>query len=209
MKKVALTLVLLTFVALMSSAAYADKYEIGADVAIKVQYFRFTDSTLGDLNLENGIYVGVEAYKQLFVPNLYFGVEAGWAGTNSSPNSVYGELVPNNVDVDVNYIPIEFNAKYVIPIQPSLKLSLGGGFSYNYFKMNVDVFNYSTSGDDWVFGGQFFAALDYQFCNNAFLGVEAKYQLTENLNLHTSGRSFSTDTSADNFRVGLNLGYRF
>jgi len=212
MKNLFLALVLIAFVALGTSGANAQKYEIGADVAVKVEYFRFTDSTMEDLNLQNGIYIGVEAYKQVFVPNLFFGAEVGWAGTDSSAGVFNNALFLGSVDLDVSYVPIEFNMKYVIPIQPCLKLDFGGGLSLNYFNLNVDSHRFglgSTSADDWAFGGQFFSSVNYTFSNNLFLGLEAKYQLTQNITLHSSGISFPTDMSADNFRIGGQFGYKF
>jgi hypothetical protein len=208
MKKIVLSFILITFVIFASSGVHAQRYELGADVAVKVDYFRFMDSTLGDLDLQNGVYVGIEAYKQLLCPNLYLGAEVGWAGTDASAGVWRNELLLNSVDLDVTYVPIEFNAKYVIPIQPCLKLDLGAGLSLNYFKLSVDSSQLglgSGSDSDWAFGGQFFTALNYTFSNNLFLGVEAKYQLTQNLTI----RGLPSDVSADNLRIGGQFGYKF
>jgi hypothetical protein len=205
MKKLVLSFILLTCVILASSGVQAQRYEIGADVAVKVDYFRFMDSTLGDLNLQNGVYVGIEAYKQLLVPNLFFGMEVGWAGTDSSSGVWRNQLLLSSIDLDISYVPIEFNVKYVIPIQPGLKLDFGGGLSYNYLKFNIDGFFGSASDSDWVFGGQFFTALNYTFTNNLYLGVEVKYQLTQNI----KDLGLPSDVSADNLRVGGQFGYKF
>ena len=211
MKKVCFVLFLLSFV-VASSFAHAQTYQIGADVALKVQYFRLMDKDLHDFNAENGIFVGIEAYKQLFAPNLYFGVETGWAGTNGDVTAL-----GVNIDSEVTYVPIEFNAKYVIPLSQCLNLSLGGGISYNFFNLDstatINVFGTpfrtSLSVDDWVFGGQFFAGLDYKFTQNLFAGIGVKYQLTEDLTFQTRGFAVETETSADNLRVGMQIGYMF
>ena len=205
-------LLLLFSVVMVSSLAQAQTYQLGADVALKVQYFRFMDRDIQDTNAENGVFIGIEAYKQLFIPNLYFGIETGWAGTSGSFGSSSFDI---NVDSDVTYVPIEFNAKYVVPLSRCFNLSLGGGISYNYFNLDstltsnfVGNFRTSASADDWVFGGQFFAGLDYRF-NNLFAGVGVKYQLTEDLTLHSGGFSLPTNTSADNLRIGMQLGLMF
>lgn len=47
-----------------------------AVVAVKVEYSQFSGRTLHDLNANNGVYAGIEAYKQLFMPDVYIGVSA-------------------------------------------------------------------------------------------------------------------------------------
>lgn len=213
MKNLFLGFILIAFAALGTSGANAQRYEIGADVAVKVDYIRFMDSALGDLDLQNGVYIGIEAYKQALVPNLYFGAEIGWAGAASSAGVITNNmLLIGGVDLDVSYVPIEFNVKYVIPIQTGFFFDLGAGISYNYFKLNIDTNQFglgSGSADDWAFGGQFFTSVNYTFSNNLYLGLEAKYQLTQNLTLHSGGVALPIDITADNFRIGGQFGYKF
>ena len=203
MKRMAVFLILigLTVVSTPVYAQYAQRYEIGADVALKVQYFRFMDSAFKDAGAENGVFVGVEAYKQLFIPNLYFGLEAGWAGTSGSFDAFNNPRFA--IDTDVSYVPIEFNAKYVFEINPCLFFDLGAGFSINYIDIKTEAFRVSVSEDDWLWGGQFFGELNYNITPNLFAGIGVKYQLTE------STRLFGTDANADNLRVGAQVGYKF
>jgi hypothetical protein len=42
-----------------------------------------------------------------------------------------------------------------------------------------------------------------------FLGVNGKYQWTENLEFDIRGEDIETDTSADNWRVGAQIGMMF
>ena len=201
MKKIAVFLILVGFI-LVSSSVYAQKYEIGADVAAKVQYFRFMDSAFEDLGAKDGVFFGLEFYKQLFIPNLYFGVETGWAGTRGGFNGI-DDVGIFRIDTEVNYVPIEFNAKYVFEINPCLFFDLGAGFSINYIDIKTEAFRVSVSEDDWLWGGQFFGELNYKFTPNFFAGIGVKYQLTE------STRLFGTDANADNLRVGAQVGYKF
>jgi hypothetical protein len=206
MKKFSFVLILMTLVVFSTSLVHAQKYEIGADVAVKVQYFRFMDSDFKDAGVQDGVYVGIEAYKQLFLPNLYFGVEAGWAGASGNfTTPIINDFGALTVDSEVNYVPIEFNVKYVFELSPCLFFDLGGGFSINYLDMKVESMGVSASQNDWLWGGQFFAELNYKITPNFFVGIGAKYQLTEDIELFGA----DTGTSADNFRVGAQLGYRF
>jgi opacity protein-like surface antigen len=216
------------FLAIVSSA-HAETYPLGAGVALKVEYFHFSDSTIGDLNADDGVFVGIEAYKQLFLPNLYLGLEVGWAGTSGSlsSNITTGQFDPVNgnftfvtstvnVDNDISYVPIEFNAKYVIPVNPCWNVHFGAGASANYFNLDTTVsipvngtrVSASSDQSDWVFGGQFFAGVDYKY-QNWFAGLGVKYQLTQDIDISVRSISILPDTSADNLRVGLKVGYMF
>ena len=107
--------------------------------------------------------------------------------------------------MNVNYVPIEFNAKYAFDITPCLKFDLGAGVSANWFSLDADVGNASFSSSDWLFGGQFFADLNYKFAPNWFVGANVKYQLTQEIEL----AGINTNTTANNLRVGGQLGYSF
>jgi hypothetical protein len=210
MKGKLLFAVLLCFAVL--SAPLAQAQTEGVDVAVKVDYFHFTDSLIQRLNAEDGVYVGVEAYKQLFCPNLYFGIAAGWAGTSGSVSGTVSgpDFLPTLVSADssIDYVPIEFNAKYVIPISRCLNFALGGGGSLNYFSFSSDVAAgggaLNVSDSDWVWGGQMFGELNYKI-NNWIIGIDAKYQFTENLHLF----GVDTQAGADNFRAGGRIGFLF
>ncbi len=200
MKRFAVCLFSLFLAVVVSSSASAQRYDLGSDVALKVEYFHFLDKDLQDLNAENGVYIGIEAYKQLFLPNLYFGMEIGWVGTSGDVN--LGNQMTLSTDVD--YVPIELNTKYVFPLSQFVNFDLGGGISMNYFDFSHKAPSLSISENDWVVGGQFFAGVNYTV-ERYFLGAEIKYQITDNLSL---GRS-STDTSPDNLRVGMQAGMKF
>jgi hypothetical protein len=207
MKRMTVFLILLVFT-LVSSSVYAEKYQIGADVAVKVEYFRFMDDAFKDVGAQDAVFVGVEAYKQLFIPNLYFGLEAGWAGPSGGFDAsgfFNNQLVTFHIDTDVTYVPIELNAKYVFEINPCLFLDIGAGVSYNYTKLKASALGVSISDDDWLFGGQFFGELNYNINPNLFLGIGVKYQITDKIRL----LGIDTETSADNLRVGAQLGYKF
>jgi hypothetical protein len=200
MKRLVLYAILVSLV--FVPTVYAQqKYSLGfGNVALKVDYFRFTDSGMKDLDLQNGVFVGIEGYVAPFLPNLYFGIETGWAGT--SGNFRYREF---SADLSTDYIPIEFNIKYAFTARSDFVFDVGAGFSVNYFDLELDLGRWSTSSNDWLFGGQFFADADYKFGNGWFVGANVKYQLTQNIHLE----GMDTDTSASNFRVGGQVGFLF
>jgi hypothetical protein len=200
MKRLVIFGILVSLV-LVPSVYAQQKYSLGVgNVALKVDYFRFTDGNMADVGLANGVFVGVESYMGVFIPNLYFGIEAGWAGTSGS-----FKLGGYKFDLSTTYVPIEFNLKYAFEMNPSLVFDLGGGVSINYFSGETSIFGYSASSSDWPVGGQFFADLDYKIGNGWFVGANIKYQLTQDIHLE----GINTETTASNFRVGGQLGFSF
>jgi hypothetical protein len=202
-------------VALLAGSAQAEqRYPLGfGNFAVKVDYLRFTDSEMDDLGVANAPYIGAEFYFPVWNPNFYLGIESGYAWSSGDRTvtffTVGGLPVDVKYDIDVDYVPIELNAKYVFEWCNTWTLAFGGGVSYNYFNLDasasIDGGNRGFAGDsDWLFGGQFFADLNYKM-GPWFMGANIKYQITEDI----SFRGFDTDVSASNFRVGGQLGYMF
>jgi putative transport protein len=54
-------------------------------------------------------------------------------------------------------------------IAPQWVLGVGAGISYNYFEIEAN--NIDRDADDWVFGGQFFAEINYKMNDAWFLGL--------------------------------------
>lgn len=210
-----MVLVLVAVVALAAGSALAagQKYPLGmGNFAIKVDYLRFTDSEADDLDIANAPYIGAELYFPVGVPNFYLGIESGYAWSSGDRTFRFfdfqGFPVDVKVDIDVDYVPIEFNAKYVFELSPCWTFDLGAGLSYNYFNMDVraevDGFDGNGGDSDWLFGGQFFADVNYKM-GPWFMGLNIKYQLTEDMSLG----GVDTDVSASNFRVGGQFGFMF
>jgi outer membrane protein W len=188
-----------------STSFAAEKYALGmGNIALKVDYINFTESVEVnnidfDLELDKGIYVGLEGYYAIY-PNLYLGLEAGWAGTsNDDDGEIDGQEI--NVDIDVTFIPVELNLKYVFELDPNWNIGVGAGISYSFFEIEADGIDESV--DDWIFGGQVFADVNYKMSKEWFIGINGKYQFTDDLEFD----DFDTETSADNWRVGAQIGY--
>jgi opacity protein-like surface antigen len=207
MKKVFL-LALMVVLVLMATTVYAtEKYALGnSHIALKVDYFSFTDDVFDEVDLDAGPYIGLEGYYGI-MPNLYLGLEAGWAGTS---NDGHIDAIDADVDVDVNYVPIELNLKYALEVSPAWVISLGAGVSYSWFDVQVDVDDFGDADtDDWVFGGQVFADLTYKLNNQWFIGINGKYQFTEDLDFEIEGEDVDTDSNANNWRAGAQVGLMF
>jgi hypothetical protein len=198
---------------LISSTLYAEqKAPLGiGNIAVKFDYINFTDSVLKDADVDSGFYIGIEGYVQI-VPNLYLGAEAGYTNPDGNLDEdvyvPYVGIVHAHADTEVTFVPIELNLKYAIEAAPNFVIDIGAGGSYNYVKVEANVTAsalgvsapiLSGSNDDWLWGGQFFADLNYTI-NQFFIGVNGKYQLTED---------FKDSYDYNNWRVGGQIGIRF
>jgi hypothetical protein len=207
MKKLFLFSLMMAFI-LASSTVYAEqKAPLGiGNIAVKLDYINFTDDVLKDSDVDTGLYVGLEGYGEI-VPNLYLGAEVGYTNPDGNVDMdvyvPYG-IVHGHADTDLTFVPIELNLKYAIKAVPNLVIDFGAGGSYNYVKEKATVsalgISISDSTDDWLWGGQFFADLNYTI-NQFFIGVNAKYQLTEDVKDY--------NYNYNNWRVGGQIGIMF
>ncbi len=209
MKKLILLSLLVALVFTSSLVNAQQRYPLGiGNLAVKVDYLRFTDGDVEDINAENAVYVGLEGYMSVFHPNFYLGMESGWAGSSGDFDAfVIPPGVFADVDVDIDYVPIELNAKYVFEINPCMNFAVGAGISANYINVDMDINQLGLSGDedDWLFGGQFFADFNIFFTPNFFVGINAKYQITDDIEVN----DVDTDINASNVRVGGQIGFAF
>ena len=215
MKRILLfALVVMTVFVMASTSVYAQqmKAPLGlGNIALKVDYIDFTDSTLEDLDLDTSVYGGLEMYGQV-APGLYLGAEVGY--TNPDEETTFTVFDPFlgpvtvELETEITYVPIELNLKYAIEAAPNLVFDFGAGVSMNYAELEVEGsalgVTVNDSEDDWLFGGQFFADLNYKF-GQFFIGVNAKYQITEDLEIN----DIDTDVDLSNWRVGGQIGIIF
>jgi len=204
MKKVFLVLVAISFIAITSVAFGAEKVLIGnGNIALKMDYLHFTENALDDLDNADCFYVGLEAYNKI-TSNLYVGMEIGYANSEGEARVTNVELERVKADTELTFVPIELNLKYAIDITPRLVMDFGAGVSYNWMKEEISGRGTSVSEDDWLWGGQLFAALNYKI-DRFFFGINAKYQLTEDFEIDNN----ETDVNANNWRIGGQVGIMF
>jgi Outer membrane protein beta-barrel domain len=203
MKKIVLVLVAISFIAITSVAYGAEKVLLGnGNIALKMDYLHFTENALDDLDNADCFYIGLEAYNKI-TSNLYVGMEIGYATSDGSGN-IDSDSDRVKVDTELTYVPIELNLKYAIDITPRLVVDFGAGASYNYMKEDFTGRGVSSPGDDWLWGGQLFAALNYKI-DRFFIGINGKYQFTEDFEID----SHKTDVNANNWRIGGQVGIMF
>ena len=191
-KAVSLILLMASFIA-ASSVAYPAELNLGPNnFAVKLDSIHFTDGALK--SVDNGFYTGLEGYGDIG-KNFYIGAEVGYAKMDGSEDDL-----GTRVDEELIFIPIELNLKYTIKIVSRLIFDIGVGGSYNYVKETDTVEGVSSSLHEWLWGGQFFADINYKV-GQFFLGANGKYQLTKNAK--DFGNNFN------NWRVGGQIGVRF
>jgi hypothetical protein len=204
MKKIVLFLVALSFIVTTSVAYGAEKVLIGnGNIALKMDYLQFTENALEDLDNDDCFYIGLEAYNKI-TSNLYVGMEIGYASSDGSGDVIFDDSGIVEADTELTFVPIELNLKYALDITPRLVLDFGAGASYNWMKLDISGLGISDPGDDWLWGGQFFAALNYKI-DRFFIGINGKYQLTEDFEINDD----ETDVNANNWRIGGQVGIMF
>jgi hypothetical protein len=195
MKKVMLLCLIGAFLMTSTVVSAQEKAPLGVgNLALKVDYIAFTEDDLEDLDVDSGLYLGIEGYGEI-TPNLYLGLEVGYAFVQSG--DFFDIDFSDKLDVDLTYVPVEVNLKYATEVSPHFVIDFGAGLSYNYAK--IDVQDYGDE-DEWLFGGQFFVDLNYTF-DAFFLGINGKYQLTE--------EGDDLETNFDNWRIGGQIGFFF
>jgi hypothetical protein len=189
MKKLFLFSLIVSFIVLSTTAYAAEKASLGNfNLAIKLDSINFTEDALKNSDIDTGLYTGLEGYGKIAL-NLYLGAEVGYANP---------EGTALGLDTELNFIPIEMNLKYIVEAAPNLDMDFGIGISCNYVEEKA------SSLDDWVFGGQVFADLNYRI-DTVFIGINAKYQITENSDIGDT----ESDRSFSNWRIGGQAGIMF
>ena len=207
MKKLFLFL-LITFFVLASSTAFAavrgpSRAPLGyGNFALKVDYIDFTENELKDLDVDTAAYVALEGYGMI-APNLYLGIEVGYANPDGGVSGHVLGVGNGHIDTEVTFVPSELNLKYAVNAAPNLVIDFGAGISTTYVEIEQTVttrpVTIFVSENDWLFGGQFFVDLNYT-ANQFFIGINAKYHLTED---------FEDFTNFNNWRIGGQVGIRF
>lgn len=181
--------------AVISTSYAGEEAPIGAgNIAIKVDYIDFTDDVIGDVDVDTGLYLGIEGFKEI-ADNLYLGAEVGYANPKGSVSAFI-----EDIETELTFIPVELNLKYAVKAASNVVLDIGAGASYSYVEEDASTSNDSASDTDWLLGGQVFIDLNYTI-DNFFVGLNGKYQLTEDIE--------GADYNYNNWRVGGQVGFIF
>lgn len=204
MKRIVFFLIAISLVITSSMAYGADKVLLGnGNIALKLSYLNFTENALEDLDNDDCFSMGLEAYNKI-ASQLYVGMEIAYANAEGSAHVMNRIEERVKADTEITFIPIELNLKYVIDVAPRLALDFGAGASYSWMKEEISARGSSSAEDDWLWGGQLFASLHYKV-ERFFMGINAKYQFTENFEI----KDYDTDVNANNWRIGGQIGVMF
>lgn len=192
MKKTILLAVLLIIFA-VSSNALAERKRDGM-VSVKVDYISFNNSTLKDSDVDSGVYFGLENYLPM-TQHFFLGNEIGYAKTTGTVS-----ILGANTDTEVKYVPVELNLKYVAEPASHITFDLGVGISFNHVMTKLKSATALSTGNEWVFGGQVFADINYR-AESFFFGLDGRYQYTDDVD--EGGYDYT------NWRAGAHAGFYY
>jgi hypothetical protein len=197
-KSILISALILSFVIVPGAICNAKTNPLGIfNFGVKVDYISFTDDFLKDTDVDTGVYLGAEIYS-IILPYLYLGLEAGY----SNPSGTYTDAILGNIDTELTYVPVELNAKVAFEPVKNLAIDGGGGLSINYAEMKGSILGVPVTEDDWLWGGQFFADINYIAGGVVYIGINGKYKIAE------KGIK-RYDVSLNNWMVGGQIGVKF
>lgn len=109
-----------------------------------------------------------------------------------------------NTGYDLDIMPITFNVKLERPLSGNLNAYVGGGLGVAMVDLSVDTGPGSFSDDDWVFTGQVFAGLNYNFTPNCEMYGGARWIYFDDASL--GGSDLELD---DDFLLEIGARYNF
>jgi hypothetical protein len=105
---------------------------------------------------------------------------------------------------DLDIMPITFNVKLERPLTGNLNAYFGGGLGMALVDLSVDTGPASFSDDDWVFVGQVFAGLNYNFTPNCEMYGGARWIYFDDADF--GGATLDLD---DDFLLEIGVRYNF
>jgi hypothetical protein len=184
---------ILSFVIVPGAVCNAKTNPLGIfNFGVKVDYISFTDDFLKDADVDTGVYIGAEIYS-IILPYFYLGLEAGYANPDGNVSGV---------DTELTYVPLELNGKVAFEPAKNLAIDLGGGVSVNYAEMKGSILGVPVTEDDWLWGGQVFADINYIAGGVVYIGINGKYKIAE------KGIK-GYDVALSNWMIGGQIGFKF
>lgn len=132
--------------------------------------------------------------------------------TNSGSNSIAGNYTQDG-GFSTGSLLLTVKGEY--PLGP-VDLFGGGGIGYHVAYMFADIESeklgdFNVDDDDSAFGVHAVAGANYNFNERFFLGFEAMYRWTDDVELSSTGGSIPVDYNGDlnGFILTLNTGFKF
>ena len=125
------------------------------------------------------------------------GVEAGLDELEQALYSLAGESVAGT-GYELSVLPITFNVKLERPLTGNLNAYFGGGLGAALVDLDVNLGDFGNfSDDDWVFTGQLFAGLNYNFNPNFEVYGGVRWIYLDDPSLSDRGISGTLDLDDD------------
>lgn len=116
------------------------------------------------------------------------------------------EFTPYDTGYDLDIMPITLNVKLERPLTGNLNMYFGCGLGMALVDLSVEVGGLDFSDDDWVFTGQVFAGLNYNFNPNFEVYGGARWIYYDDASLSDEGVGGDLELDDDFL---LEIGARF
>lgn len=122
--------------------------------------------------------------------------------------SAISDLTPYDTDYDFDVMPVTLNVKLERPITGNFNMYFGAGVGVALVDLSFGVDNYDFSDDDWVFTGQVFAGVNYNFNPNFEVYGGARWIYIDDASLSDNGISGDFEIDDDFlFEIGARLNF--
>jgi opacity protein-like surface antigen len=109
---------------------------------------------------------------------------------------------------DLDIMPITMNVKLERPLTGNLSAYFGGGLGLALVDFSADVGTFDFDDDDWVFVGQLFAGLNYNFTPNCEMFGGVRWIYFDDADLSDGGADVDLDLD-DDFLFEIGARYNF
>ncbi len=113
---------------------------------------------------------------------------------------------PYDTGYDLDIMPITLNVKLERQLTGNLNAYFGAGLGMALVDLSVDLYDENLSDDDWVFTGQVFAGMNYNFSENFEVYGGARWIYFDDADLSDEGMGGTLELDDDFL---LELGARF
>lgn len=178
----------------------------GVALFAEIGYTEKEDSWSGRREYDNGYDERVE------IPNgkveNFGGSFSGDLDELESLLSYAAQISPYSTGYDLDIMPITFNVKLERPLADNLNVYFGGGLGMALVDLSVDVGPMSFSDDDWVFVGQLFAGLNYNFNPNFEVYGGVRWIYYDDADFSDSGSNVTLELEDDFlFEIGARFNF--
>lgn len=171
-------------VALFAEIGYAQKDEDWSSSYIEPNVTAQADG-LGDLDIQNGS-----------LDDL-----AGLLGA-------IADMTPYDTSYDFDIMPITLNVKLERQLIDNFNVYFGGGLGVALVDLSIEAGPYDFSDDDWVFTGQLFAGVTYNFNPDFEVYGGARWIYYDDASLSDSGLSGDLEVDDDFlFEIGARFNF--